>query len=114
MEYDLKLENKTLRLKSSVFTIYKYQHEFNRDIYKDIQQLGSQGSDNFDITEYAMTMARILYVLQTEYKSFEEFAEELDPSELLSPDTSGKLLEALQLLIPKKQGGTKTAPIVGR
>ena len=114
MEYELKLGSKKLQLRSSVFTIYKYQHEFNRDIYKDIQSLGETGAEAFDISRYVLTITRILYVLTQGEQSFEQFAETIDPDDLLSELSSQSIIEALQLLIPKKGGGNNTAPQLKR
>lgn len=110
MEYELKLGSKTLQLKSSVFTIYKYQHEFNRDIYKDIQSLGENGAEAFDISKYVLTITKVLYVLTPGEQTFAQFAETIEPDDLLNESSSQAIVEALQLLIPKKSGGNNTAP----
>ena len=103
MEKTIKLQDKELRLKSSLGTIINYRSIFGSELFSDVKVLDSvKDKSEEEISRILDVIFRITYVLHRPFtkKSYEEFLDDLDFS--LISDT--KVLEELATTIGELLG----------
>lgn len=86
MKKTIKLCDKEYNIKSSAYTLFKYKNDTNRDLLKDIQEIGNS-AEEIEQTEklgkITDILLRITYTLieeadKTQVKSFDDFLKGLD------------------------------------
>ncbi len=90
MEKTITVQNKELRLKSSLFTIISYKNTFGTELFADISVLDSLGnkSDLSHLSAVLDVIFRITYILHKPYTkaSYDEFLQGFDFNMLSSTD----------------------------
>lgn len=107
MERVVKIADKELQLRSSLFTIIAYKSNFGTDLFDDISKLSVQEGDNgiSNISTVIRVLFQIIYILHKPYTkdTFEDFINGFDFS-ILS-DT--KALEEITNIIGEVLGSVK-------
>ena len=81
MEKTIKLGEKELKLKSSLFTIISYKSTFGTDLFEDISNLSTNDDkESNNITQVIKVLFQIIYILHKPYTkaSFEDFINDFD------------------------------------
>lgn len=86
MKKTIKLCDKEYNIKSSAYTLFKYKNDTNRDLLKDIQEIGNSAnelSETEKLGKITDILLRITYTLieeadKTQVNSFDDFLKGLD------------------------------------
>lgn len=108
MEKEVTIGNKTLILRSSLYSLINYKSRFGSELFNDIKKLENTKEEN--ITEVLEVIFRIVFVLSNpkENETFRGFLDEFDLSVLSDETTLNKLSNAIvELLKTDKKAGEK-------
>ena len=106
MEKTIKIGEKELKLRSSLFTIIEYKNNFGTDLFNDVNKVSV--SKNDEISGVIQTLFQIIYVLHKpfEKQSFEEFLSDFDFSILNDTEALGNITNVIGELL----GAVKNVP----
>lgn len=107
MEKIIKIGEKELQVRSSLFTVIEYKSVFGTDLFNDVTRIGGQDKE-IEISSVIQILFQIIYILHRPYDKapFEEFISSFDFSIL--NDT--KALEDISSVIGELLGSVKNAP----
>lgn len=108
MERTIKIGEKELRAKSSLFTIIDYKNTFGSDLFNDATKIG-EGKNN-DVSSIISTLFQILYIFNKPFskKSYEEFLDNFDFSILSDTVTLQDITNAIGELLGSVKSGPKS------
>lgn len=82
MEKTIKIDDKELKLRSSLFTIISYKNTFGTDLFDDISKLSvkEKKGEITNISSIINVLFQIIYILHKPFTkmSFEEFVNDFD------------------------------------
>lgn len=110
MERVIKIGEKELKVRSSLFTIIDYKNTFGTDLFNDATKIG-EGKNN-EVSTIVQTLFQIIYIFNKPYekKSFEEFLDEFDFSILSDTETLEDITKSIGELLGSVKKGPKSTP----
>lgn len=107
MEKTIKIGDKELQVRSSLFTVIEYKSIFGTDLFSDVSKISTTEGET-EISRVIQVLFQIVYILNRPFNkvSFEEFLNDFDFSIL--NDT--KALEDVSNVIGELLGSVKNAP----
>lgn len=107
MEKTIKIGEKELQVRSSLFTVIEYKSIFGTDLFNDVAKISTKEGET-EISSVIQTLFQIIYILHRPFEKapFEDFISSFDFSIL--NDT--KALEDISTVIGELLGAVKNAP----
>lgn len=103
MEKTLYIQNKEIKLKSSLFTIIAYKSTFGSELFSDISELDKLGKAKTiaSLSSVIDVIFKITYILHKPYttKGYEDFLQDFDFSFLSNPDELASLANTIAELL---------------
>ena len=110
MERKILIDNKEIRLKSSLFTMIAYKNQFGTDLFQDVSKMDIKEEENADVSGVIQTLFQIIYILNKPFNdvSFDEFLNGFDFDILTDTDALTKSMQVIGELLGSNKGPKNT------